>query len=526
MTLELWNDRRTSGILLHPTSLPGPFGCGDLGPEAYRFVDWLVAAEQSLWQVLPLGPPDEEFSPYKSLSALAINPLLVSPERLLEEGLVEKRDVDSCRIDGSDGHCDFATATQRKTQLLRAAWKRARALPSTAPLRERFEEFVERESWWLDDHARFLALRDANGGLPWVEWRRLVTNSRRPSAEADTELRDEIEHHRFVQFLVTESWRELRAYANARGVAIVGDLPIYVSGESADVWAKRELFRLDRDGQAEQVAGVPPDYFSATGQLWGNPIYDWETHELHGYQWWIRRTENLLDQVDLARIDHFRGFQAYWSVPGRSATAEHGRWMRGPGEALFEAIHEALVEMGHISKDTPLPFIAEDLGFITPPVRKLRERFSMPGIAVLQFIAAGYERDLPSPDAIRVNSVAYTGTHDNDTTVGWLEKEIRPHARRLSRVESLLGSSDPKEVAWNLLELAWSSKARSAIAPVQDILSLGSEARMNLPGSTRDRHANWTWRMAAGALTDTLATRLASISTDSERSSPTRLPTR
>ncbi len=509
---------RTSGLLLHPTSLPGPFGTGDLGPEAERFVDWLADAGQGLWQVLPLSPPDKEFSPYKSLSAFALNPLLVSPERLYERGLVDREDVDRCRLSSPDetgsgartGDAQFPDAARCKEKLLRRAWEKFRTLPAEE---DAFDEFCFHESWWLDDHALFYALRNANGRRDWTSWTEHVTSTHRPTLEAARAVEDEARYHQFVQYVALEQWRALRRHANGRGVRLVGDLPIYVSGNSADVWAHRDIFQLDEQGEPLQVAGVPPDYFSATGQLWGNPIYDWDVLDLHGYEWWIRRFEALLAQVDLIRLDHFRGFQAYWAIPGNDDTAENGRWTRGPGARLFEALQRALCAGDPQAR---LPFIAEDLGVITPPVDDLRAQFQLPGLAILQFIAPGFERDTPTPNDIDVNTVAYTGTHDNDTTVGWFRNEIEPYSRRLRRVRRHI-AGDPDAIAQELIELTWNCPARMALAPVQDVLGLDSDARMNWPGTTQTEHANWLWRLPAGALSEEQQERLATVTRQAGR---------
>jgi 4-alpha-glucanotransferase len=486
--------RRSAGLLLHPTSLPGPYGIGDLGPNAYHWVDALAYAKQTWWQILPLGPTGYGDSPYQCFSAFAGNPYLVSPDKLLEDGLIKPTDVAGLSFPTS--RVDFGPVIQFKVKLLARAWENFKA--GAAPqLRAEFEQFQHAQAGWLEDFALFMALKDAHGGDSWLKWE-APSRKREPRVlqKARADHADAIGLHKFRQFLFFRQWTALKRYANEKGVRLIGDVPIFVASDSADVWAHPELFQLDAECQPTVVAGVPPDYFSATGQLWGNPLYAWDVHKRTGYAWWIERMRAALAQVDLVRIDHFRGFEAYWEIPAGLPTAEVGRWVKGPGADLFEALRAAL---GNI------PIIAEDLGVITPEVDALRLRFNLPGMRVLQFAFGGATEDrfLPHNYETR-NTVVYTGTHDNDTTVGWyasITEEERDFVRRY------LGR-DGSDIAWDLIRLAWMSVADYAITPVQDILSLGSEARMNTPGTSA---GNWSWRLTEAQLTRATLERLGDL---------------
>jgi 4-alpha-glucanotransferase len=476
---------RASGILLHPTSLAGPFGVGDLGPEAYRFVDFLGAAGQRIWQVLPLGPTGYGDSPYQSLSAFAGNPLLISPEKLVEHGYLDRADTTESF---PEDRVEFGRVIPFKLALLRKAFDRFKG-------GREYEEFCESNRAWLDDFARFAALKNANDGKTWTEWTRM---------EADP---DEIAAHKFRQFEFFRQWAELKEYCEARGVRVLGDIPIYVAHDSADVWANPDLFELDERGRAAKMSGVPPDYFSATGQLWGNPVYRWERLRESGYAWWIERFRAVFATVDMVRLDHFRGFESYWEVPAGETTAVNGRWAKGPGASLFEAVEHALGR---------LPIIAENLGVITPEVEALRERFGFAGMSILQF-AFGADAQAASfrPHNYVRELAAYTGTHDNDTTVGWWTTagagdSTRSHAevereRRFTR--AYLGDG-AREIHWAFIRTLAASIADIVMAPAQDVLGLGGEARMNTPATTR---GNWTWRMRPGALTDEMAARLKEL---------------
>ena len=491
---------RRSGILLHPTSLPGD-GVGDLGAQAYRFVDWLALAGQTLWQFLPLVAVGEGGSPYNGLSAFAGNTLLVSPDLLVEDALL---DEDEARAPHpfSPSRADFAGSARWKEPLLHRAHAAFRASASPG-LRAGFAEYREREAAWLDDWTLFRALRDEHGGGSWVTWPAPL-RARDPGALADARerLAGEVERHALGQFLFDRQWGELRRYANGRGIILVGDVPIFVAHDSADVWANQHLFELDEEGHSTAVSGVPPDYFSATGQRWGNPLYRWDVLERDGYRWWVERFRRTLEMVDVARIDHFRGFESYWAVPAHEETALHGTWRPGPGAKLFAAVEK---ELG------PLPLIAEDLGIITPEVEALRDELGLPGMRVLQFAFGGEDHDNPHLPANYVReSVAYTGTHDNNTALGWYRDEASPGAR--AELAEVAGSLD--EPNWRMIEVVLRSDADLAVVPLQDVLGLGSEGRMNTPGSSS---GDWLWRFADGDLTPALAARLRGITAASGR---------
>jgi|GEM_PF-10051 len=501
------NFPRSSGILLHPTSLPGDFGVGDLGPEAYKFVDFLVSAGQGLWQVLPLGPTGYGDSPYACYSAFAGNTLLISPERLAADGLLSPSDLKTPLTPASD-RVDYGSAHETKEQLLRQAYQNYTKTTDTN-LRSAFETFAQREAHWLDDYTLFRALKDAHNGVAWNEWEPALVR-RAPAAleRARSQLHDEIEAQMFYQFLFFEQWFALKNYCNEHGLKIVGDLPIFVAQDSADVWTNPDQFKLDKNGRPLVVAGVPPDYFSSTGQLWGNPLYNWERMEADGFKWWIERVRATLKVVDIARVDHFRGFAACWEIPGGDKTAERGQWVEAPGNELFSAIRDTLGQ---------LPIIAEDLGVITPDVVALRDGFGFPGMRILQFGFGGDAKNIDLPHNYVANVVAYTGTHDNDTTVGWFQSVAGEGSTRTAKqiererkfcLDYL--NSDGEEIHWDFIRAVLASVANTAIVPLQDLLGLGTEARMNLPNSTE---GNWSWRCRAGALTDSTASRLRQLTT-------------
>ena len=510
--------RRSSGVLLHPTSLPGGYGIGDLGPAALEFVDLLAVAKQRLWQVLPLGPTGYGDSPYQCFSAFAGNPLLISPDRLADDGLLTAADVRATHLAadfrGPSDTVDFPAVIAHRESLWPRVVERFDAA-GTTPMRERFERFCRTEAPWLNDFALFMAVKAAHGQAPWTSWEPRIAH-REPSAIARWSERcaREIRQHQLTQFLFFEQWHRIRAACHARSIQIMGDLPIFVAHDSADVWSRQELFRLDADGQPAVVAGVPPDYFSATGQLWGNPHYQWEEIARAGYAWWIERFRALLTLVDAIRIDHFRGFEASWEVPAGSPTAVNGHWVKGPGAALFESVRSIL-------KLEQLPFVAENLGVITPAVESLRQQFGLPGMAILQF-AFGTDPQAPDfrPHNYPRNLVVYTGTHDNDTTVGWWTGEIGHSTRSEADIESereyasrYLGFDD-RPVQWEFIRAVMASVADTAIVPVQDLLGLGSDARMNRPGSASD---NWRWRLRPGQLTDNVMQRLGTIAETYDR---------
>lgn len=486
---------RTCGILLHPTSLPGRYGIGDLGDSAYRFVDFLVAAGMRLWQVLPLGPTGYGDSPYQSFSAFAGNPLLVSPDTLVEQGLLTHDDVKHVPRFHAD-RVDFGPVIDYKTALLATAYERFRA-GNHEELAAEFEAFCLMASDWLDTYAIFRTLKASFGGKAWNEWDEPVALGH-PSAVSDAlEGRmDEIEMIKFGQFLFFRQWFALKEYCNERGIDVVGDAPIFVAYDSSDVWAHRSQFKLDARGNPIVVAGVPPDYFSKTGQLWGNPIYDWDHMRSDGYAWWIERMRASMLLFDAIRLDHFRGFCACWEVPAGEETAVNGKWVPAPGMELFLAIRDALGR---------LPILAEDLGVITPDVEALRDSFGFPGMRILQFAFGADAKCIDLPHNYVQNCIVYTGTHDNDTTVGWYTDPKRKHATKERSLCREYLHSDGLEIHWDLIRAAFASIANTAIVPMQDVLGLGSEARMNLPASAS---GNWMWRMPHGALTTRLSRRL------------------
>ncbi|HEB64347.1 MAG TPA: 4-alpha-glucanotransferase [Chloroflexi bacterium] len=485
------NFERRAGILLHPTSLPGPYGIGDLGPEAYRWVDFLAGSQTTLWQVLPLGPTGYGDSPYQCFSAFAGNPYLVSPQRLLEENLLHSDDLVNLPPFPA-GKVDYGMVIPWKLGLLDRAWQRFTRLPA-GEIHAAFAAFREQHAAWLDDFALFMALKEAHGGAPWPTWEAPLRR-RKPEAleAARADLETAIERQAFRQFLFFRQWEALKAYANERGVRIIGDIPIFVAHDSAEVWARPDLFHLDEYGNPAVVAGVPPDYFSETGQLWGNPLYRWEAHAAERYAWWLARIRTVLQLVDIIRLDHFRGFAGYWEIPAGEETAVNGRWVPGPGADFFAAVEQALGS---------LPLIAEDLGEITPDVVALREQFGLPGMKVLVFAFGDDARNPFLPHNYTPDCVVYTGTHDNDTAAGWYQRapeRERDFARRyLAR--------DGSDIAWDLIRAAWSSVAVFSLAPMQDLLSLDNRARMNYPSRPS---GNWQWRMAADALSDGLRARL------------------
>ncbi|MBV9168502.1 MAG: 4-alpha-glucanotransferase [Chloroflexi bacterium] len=482
-------DRRRSGVLLHPTSLPSRYGIGDLGPAAFDFLEYLKGARQTLWQVLPLGPTGFGDSPYASPSAFAGNPLLIAPEPLVEDDLLDATDLDELAQLPCD-HVEFGVLAPLKQGVLHKAFQRAR---DRAELRERIEAFRCSHAEWIDDYALFSALNEHFNCL-WSGWAAAVRD-REPDAmaRARDELSERIQFFVFCQFLFFEQWTTLRRRANAFDIHIVGDIPIFVAYDSADVWAHRRLFKLDEQGQPRVVAGVPPDYFSATGQLWGNPLYDWDAMAANGYAWWIARFRHLAELVDLLRIDHFRGFEAAWEVPAEMQTAVGGSWVRGPGTAVFDAI----------GKDVPV--IAEDLGLITDEVRALLQQTGFPGMKVLQFAFGDDARNPYMPHNYdSPNCVVYTGTHDNDTTLGWFAHCSDQERRSALRYVG----SDGSDMAFDLMRAALGSVARTAIVPLQDVLGLGSEARMNTPGASL---GNWSWRVCADQLDPQCANRLGHL---------------
>lgn len=492
---------RTSGLLLHPTSLPSSFGIGDLGQAAQQFVGFLHQSGQRLWQVLPLGPTGFGNSPYMCYSAMAGNPLLISLETLVEQELLTEKDLE-VGLGFRPEIVPYNQVASTKIPRLVKAWKTfttETTTETTEDLQQEFEAFCQSRAHWLNDYALFMALKDAHGGAAWNTWERNIAQ-RHPEAlnRWQQQLEAEIEQHKFWQFLFFQQWSELKTYANQKGVQIIGDIPIYVAHNSADVWANPDQFYLSDSGEPAWMAGVPPDYFSATGQLWGNPIYNWDHMQEQGFQWWIHRFRTMLDYVDLIRVDHFRGFRAYWQVKQGETTAINGEWVEAPGDQLFETLRD---ELGH------LPILAEDLGVITPDVEELRDKFEFPGMKILQFAFGSGPGNPYLPYNCPRNCLVYTGTHDNNTTVGWF-KTLPDHEKQV--VSAYVGGISPEGIHWDLIRLALSSVANQVIIPVQDLLGLGCEARMNLPSTAE---GNWAWRYGDGDLTEAIADRLKQLTT-------------
>jgi 4-alpha-glucanotransferase len=501
---------RASGILLHVTSLPSEYGIGDLGPDSFRFVDFLQAAGQSIWQILPLGPTLRGNSPYSCYSAFAANPLLISPRRLVDDGWLSEKDLHrglgtdpASRFSASE--VDYSAVTEFKWALLQRAFDRFDETSEDGQLHE-LERFCDLHRNWLDDFALFAALMKHFGTDQWCHWKTELVG-REPEALASwrERLARQFRFEQFVQFLLFKQWAGLKAYAHQCGVRLFGDMPIFVAHGSADVWAHQDLFWLDQQGQPTVVAGVPPDYFSSTGQLWGNPLYRWDRLKEHDYRWWTQRFRAAFDMFDMLRIDHFRGFEAYWEVPAKAKTAISGKWVKGPGAEPF---HYATAEIGD------LPIIAEDLGLITEEVHQLRDELGYPGMRVLQFGFDDEQDDYHRPESYPENSVAYTGTHDNQTLISW-------HRDRKSRKRSggdildrylAPGSSQPVHI--QLIELVLNSAAQSVVIPMQDLLGLDNSARMNTPGQAE---GNWRWRVTYDQLSSDVQHQLHSLAASADR---------
>lgn len=483
---------RLSGILLHPISLPSRGGIGDLGPAAYEFVDFLAAAGQGLWQVLPLNPPAKGNSPYSSTSAFAGNPLLISLERLAEQGWLEQSSI--AHLTSDVGPIDYDEVSRQKSPLVRVAASNF-LNRAGSEARPRYENFCTQNAWWLADFVAFDLLRERHGDN-WSQWPAQFAR-REPHAMQEFRQNDaaELDLRRVTQFFFWEQWHALRQYCARKSVRVVGDIAIFVDYDSADVWANRDLFRLRDDLQPEVVSGVPPDYFSATGQRWGNPLYNWDAIRASGYHWWVQRLRWATETCDYIRLDHFRGFAQFWEIPASEPTAIHGKWVDGPGDDFFNKIKS---ELGG------LPFFAEDLGVITPDVVALRDRHDIPGMAVLQFAFSDAGAHAYLPHRLSANRVIYTGTHDNDTTLGWWSTLSD---RERAAVLALVGPCEDG-VNWGLIRLAQSSPAAFSIVPVQDVLGLGSEARLNTPSTAQ---GNYHWRYQAGMLRNELAEKLAAL---------------
>lgn len=491
---------RTSGVLLHPTSLPGRYGIGEFNDDAYKFVDTLVAAGQKIWQVLPLGPTGYGDSPYQCFSAFAGNPLLISLDRLVRENALSADDLKGAPEFPAD-KVDFGDVIDFKHEVLHKSYIHFRQYASKEQ-HAAFDEFSKASAAWLDDYALFMALKDAHGGDVWNTWEDDIARRTSTSvARARNKLADEIAKQKYYQFQFFRQWSALKQYANDKGVKVVGDIPIFVAYDSADAWSHPDLFFFDARGNPTVIAGVPPDYFSPTGQRWGNPLYRWDVMAQQGYAWWIERCRAAFAMFDYVRIDHFRGFEAYWEVPASEPTAVNGQWVKGPNKALFQAIRSALAPATPAKGAPSLPIIAEDLGIITPEVEALRDAFGFPGMRVLQFAFVADTSSNFLPHNYVRNTVAYAGTHDNDTTAGWFDKLDAPTREQVLAYTG----TDGKAIHWELIRLLQMSVADTVIVTLQDWLGLGSEARMNFPGKA---DGNWTWRFTWDQLGDDLVARL------------------
>lgn len=484
---------RKSGILLHVSSLPSPYGIGTLGKSAYDFIDFLRQAGQKCWQMLPINPTGYGDSPYQALSTFAGNHYLIDLDELIAEGLLQKEEVTSCDWGKDPGRVDYGLLYRKRLPLLRKAFQRFNRKSDAA-----YESFVEKEQWWLEDFALFMALKQEYHQAPWTEWEDDV-RLRKQSAMRDCRIRlqEEEEFYYFQQYMFYKQWNRLHEYAKTQGVSLIGDVPIYVPMDSADVWAAPDNFQLNEDRKPIIIAGCPPDAFSATGQRWGNPIYDWERMKEDGFGWWISRLRVAAHFFDTVRIDHFRGIESYWAIPAAEKTAVNGAWRRGPGLDLIHAIHKALPDAS---------FIAEDLGFLTPEVIRLQQESGFPGMKVLQFAFDDREAGNYMPETYTPNTVCYTGTHDNETLVQWQERISREN---LKDALEYFGLQDEKELPWAMIRCGMASVSNLFVAQMQDYLGLGAEARMNQPSSLNSQ--NWTWRVSAEQLTAELAQKIAEL---------------
>ncbi len=473
---KLINNRKT-GILVHPTSFPSKYGIGDLGSGAYDFINFAEASGCKIWQVLPIGPTGYGDSPYQSFSSYAGQPLIISPEKLIDNGLISEGEIEIKEWDPRK--VDYGEVIPYKFSILNKAYENFKKSDDKDFLKA-YDAFCKSHKLWLDDYALFMASKDYHGGIVWNEWDKEIAFPDKKSKKKWTKkLADKLEYYKFIQFLFFKQWLDLKEYANNKGIKIIGDTPIFVAYDSADVWTEKDLFYLDEKGYPEVVAGVPPDYFSETGQLWGNPLYKWENHKKDNYKWWTNKIKHSLELVDILRIDHFRGFDAYWTVKYGSETAIDGVWNAGPSKDLFEKIEKKLGK--------GLPIIAEDLGIITKSVEELRDAFNFPGMRILQFAFEGLEENPHLPHHYTKNSICYTGTHDNDTTLGWyfsLNEAGKDKIRRYLNV-------DGNNIVWDFIRMAIASSSDTAVIPIQDLFALGSEGRMNTPGVASD---NWQFR--------------------------------
>jgi 4-alpha-glucanotransferase len=485
---------RASGILLHPTSLPGPDGIGDLGPEAYHWIDFLSKSHCRLWQVLPLGPTGYGDSPYQCFSAFAGNPYLISPTLLLDQDLLTRVDFND-RPEFPQAEVDFGNAIKWKIALLDRAFERFKN-SSLLELNKGYRSFCKSNEDWLEDFSLFMAIKESQGGVSWDNWPADLRDHQPKALNLfKSKAPNTIEKHNLRQFLFFTQWNNLHNYAKSKNIQIIGDIPIFVAYDSADAWAHPELFYLDKAGKPTVVAGVPPDYFSPTGQLWGNPLYRWDIHQKDNYNWWVRRLKSVLTTFDIVRLDHFRGFAGYWEIPAGKPTAEVGRWVKGPGQAFFDAIKTQLGD---------LPIIAEDLGEITPDVIKLRNDNQLPGMKILQFAFAATPSDPFLPHNYIQNCIAYTGTHDNDTSTGWYLSSAENEKDFCRRYLESSG----EDIAWNMIQAIWKSVAVFSLCPLQDLLKLNSAARMNFPGKPS---GNWGWRFLPEQIIPLLSERLKEL---------------
>ncbi|GMQ64963.1 4-alpha-glucanotransferase [Vallitalea maricola] len=492
---DIMNNKRLSGILLHPTSLPSKYGIGDLGSGAYDFIDFLVKSNQKLWQVLPLGHTGFGDSPYQSFSSFAGQPFIISPEKLIEAGLINDEDAEPIHCNQSN-KVDYGSVINYKLSILKKAYDNF-LKTNDHSLYNDWLTFCNEEKYWLDDYSLFMACKDYFDGRMWPCWDSEIAHPSESNILVwINKLSYDIDFYKFIQFIFYEQWIKVKKYANEHGILIIGDIPIFTSFDSSDVWADKELFLLDSNGYPTHVAGVPPDYFSPTGQLWGNPLYHWDNHKKTSYRWWISRLAHILKLVDIVRIDHFRGFESYWSIPYGNETAIHGKWKKGPNKELFNAFINTL--------GIELPIIAEDLGIITDDVKKLRDDFNLPGMKILQFAFEDLEDNDFLPHNYGSNSICYSGTHDNDTTLGWYNKADSMKQDKVRRYMN----TDGRNISWDFIRACFGSVTKMAIVPLQDVLSLDSHARMNIPGSSM---GNWQWRYTNDMLTDDIADRLREI---------------
>jgi 4-alpha-glucanotransferase len=496
-SLNFHGKSRCAGILLHPTSLPSPFGIGDFGPDAKKFIEFLARAKQTIWQILPLGPTGYADSPYQSISAFAGNPLLISPEELISMQLIESNFLNTIKVPVLKEKVDYDLTRSIKEPILLHAFENFKKLSNNHPNLLSYNRFCIKQAYWLENFAIFYSLRVEHKYQSWTTWP-LEYRERNPKALSEWKKihSKDIEYAKFLQWVFSEQWSNLRDYAHQKGISILGDMPIFVAHDSVDVWAEPEIFTLYPDGSLEFMAGVPPDYFSKTGQLWGNPLYKWDLLQGNDFAWFKQRFARMFELYDWIRVDHFRGFEAYWCIPGKEKTAIHGKWIKAPGQKMFESV---LKELGN------LPIIAEDLGIITPEVEALRDHFNFPGMRVLQFAFGGDALNPHLPHNYLHNSLAYTGTHDNDTTKGWWDNFLS--AKDKTHFRSYL-NSEGKDPVYDAIVAIYRSVAKWAIIPLQDVLEQGSEARMNTPSVPS---GNWQYRMPFNVLSKEYSHRLAEL---------------